>query len=236
MPRPRRRRGADRGRGGGRQPARRAAAQGRVSAAAGRLRHSRPRGRGPRRRGRARRPPASRSAMPSARCVAGGGYASLLRRARAAMPAGAQGLHAWSRRRRCPETFFTVWHNLFERGRLVAGESVLIHGGSSGIGTTAIQLARAFGARPIFATAGSREKCHACEALGRDPRHRLQERGLRQGGQGRRPAAAASMSCSTWSAATISSAISRRWRRTAGSSSSPFWAAPRRASISCRSC
>ncbi len=65
-----------------------------------------------------------------------------------------------------PETFFTVWHNLFERGRLVAGESVLIHGGSSGIGTTAIMLARAFGARPIFATAGSAEKCRACEALG----------------------------------------------------------------------
>jgi len=66
----------------------------------------------------------------------------------------------------CPETFFTVWHNLFERGRLAAGESVLIHGGSSGIGTTALQLARAFGARPIFTTAGSLEKCHACEKLG----------------------------------------------------------------------
>jgi NADPH:quinone reductase len=66
----------------------------------------------------------------------------------------------------CPETFFTVWHNLFERGRLAAGESVLIHGGSSGIGTTAIQLARAFGARAIFTTAGSAEKCRACEALG----------------------------------------------------------------------
>ena len=65
-----------------------------------------------------------------------------------------------------PETFFTVWHNLFERGRLVAGQSVLIHGGSSGIGTTALQLARAFGARQIFATAGSAAKCHACEQLG----------------------------------------------------------------------
>ncbi|HXQ53785.1 MAG TPA: NAD(P)H-quinone oxidoreductase [Stellaceae bacterium] len=66
----------------------------------------------------------------------------------------------------CPETYFTVWYNLFERGRLVAGESVLIHGGSSGIGTAAIQFARAFGARDIFATAGSPEKCRACEALG----------------------------------------------------------------------
>jgi putative PIG3 family NAD(P)H quinone oxidoreductase len=64
-----------------------------------------------------------------------------------------------------PETFFTVWTNVFERGRLVSGESILIHGGSSGIGTTAIQLAHAFGAR-VFATAGSREKCAACESLG----------------------------------------------------------------------
>jgi putative PIG3 family NAD(P)H quinone oxidoreductase len=64
-----------------------------------------------------------------------------------------------------PETFFTVWTNVFERGRLATGESLLVHGGSSGIGTTAIQLARAFGAR-VFATAGSRRKCEACEALG----------------------------------------------------------------------
>ena len=64
-----------------------------------------------------------------------------------------------------PETTFTVWTNVFERGRLVRGESVLIHGGSSGIGTTAIQLAKAFGAR-VFATAGSAGKCAACEALG----------------------------------------------------------------------
>src|SRR6185295_10088277 len=64
-----------------------------------------------------------------------------------------------------PETFFTVWTNVFERGRLRGGESALIHGGSSGIGTTAIQLVRAFGAR-AFATAGSAEKCAACERLG----------------------------------------------------------------------
>jgi len=64
-----------------------------------------------------------------------------------------------------PETFFTVWSNVFERGRLRAGESLLVHGGSSGISTTAIQLARAFGAR-VFATAGSPEKCTACERLG----------------------------------------------------------------------
>lgn len=64
-----------------------------------------------------------------------------------------------------PETFFTVWTNVFERGRLQPGEAALFHGGASGIGTTAIQLAKARGAR-VFATAGSDEKCRACEALG----------------------------------------------------------------------
>ena len=64
-----------------------------------------------------------------------------------------------------PETFFTVWTNVFERGRLRAGETFLVHGGASGIGTTAIQMARAFGAR-VFATAGTDEKCRACERLG----------------------------------------------------------------------
>jgi NADPH2:quinone reductase len=66
-----------------------------------------------------------------------------------------------------PETFFTVWANLFDIGRLSAGESVLVHGGTSGIGTTAIQLARAFGAR-AYATAGSAAKCEACVKLGAD--------------------------------------------------------------------
>jgi putative PIG3 family NAD(P)H quinone oxidoreductase len=64
-----------------------------------------------------------------------------------------------------PETFFTVWHNVFERGGLKEGESFLVHGGSSGIGTAAIQLASAFGAR-VIATAGSKEKCDACLKLG----------------------------------------------------------------------
>jgi putative PIG3 family NAD(P)H quinone oxidoreductase len=64
-----------------------------------------------------------------------------------------------------PETFFTVWTNVFERGRLQASETILIHGGASGIGTTAIQLAHAFGAR-AFATAGTAEKCAACERIG----------------------------------------------------------------------
>jgi putative PIG3 family NAD(P)H quinone oxidoreductase len=64
-----------------------------------------------------------------------------------------------------PETFFTVWSNVFDRGRLAAGEAFLVHGGSSGIGTTAIQLAHHFGAR-VFTTAGSADKCRACEELG----------------------------------------------------------------------
>jgi NADPH2:quinone reductase len=66
-----------------------------------------------------------------------------------------------------PETFFTVWHNAFERGGLKKGETLLVHGGSSGIGTTAIMLAKAFGAR-VFTTAGSAEKCEACRKLGAD--------------------------------------------------------------------
>ena len=64
-----------------------------------------------------------------------------------------------------PETFFTVWSNLFDRGQLIAGETVLIHGGSGGIGTTAIQMANVFGAN-VFVTAGSDEKCQRCLELG----------------------------------------------------------------------
>lgn len=64
-----------------------------------------------------------------------------------------------------PETFFTVWSNLFDRAQLVTGETVLIHGGSGGIGTTAIQMAKAFGVN-VFVTAGSDEKCRVCAELG----------------------------------------------------------------------
>ena len=66
-----------------------------------------------------------------------------------------------------PEAYCTVWDNVFERGRLKSGDDFLVHGGSSGIGTVAIQLAKCFGAR-VFATAGSAEKCKACLALGAD--------------------------------------------------------------------
>jgi len=77
------------------------------------------------------------------------------------IPRGMDRVHAAA----VPETTFTVWTNVFERGKLAAGETILIHGGASGIGTTAIQLARAFGAR-VFATAGQAQKCAACVSLG----------------------------------------------------------------------
>jgi NADPH2:quinone reductase len=78
-------------------------------------------------------------------------------------PTGYDGLNAAA----VPETAFTVWANLFQMGRLVSGETALIHGGSGGIGVTAIQLAHEFGAR-VFATAGSDDKCTACLKLGAD--------------------------------------------------------------------
>jgi putative PIG3 family NAD(P)H quinone oxidoreductase len=75
----------------------------------------------------------------------------------------------WSFAAACslPETVFTVWHNVFQRGQLQQGEHLLVHGGSSGIGITAIQLAKAFGAK-VFVTVGTEEKCKACKELGAD--------------------------------------------------------------------
>ena len=96
--------------------------------------------------------------------VSGGGYAEYCAAPAPQclpVPRGSDLVHAAA----IPETTFTVWTNVFERGRLQKGETLLVHGGSSGIGTTAIQLARAFGAR-VLTTAGSDEKCAACEALG----------------------------------------------------------------------
>lgn len=98
--------------------------------------------------------------------VAGGGYAEYcLADERAALPYpdGYDAIQSAS----LPETFFTVWQNVFVRGGLKTGESFLVHGGTSGIGVTAIQLAKAFGAK-VYATAGSAEKCDACAALGAD--------------------------------------------------------------------
>mgnify|MGYP000984662801 CR=1 FL=1 len=98
--------------------------------------------------------------------VNGGGYAEYCiaeETAALPIPAGLDMTQAGA----VPETYFTVWHNVFERGGLQAGEWFLVHGGSSGIGTTAIQLAKAFGAK-VLATAGSEEKCEAMRQLGCD--------------------------------------------------------------------
>ncbi|WP_076650417.1 NAD(P)H-quinone oxidoreductase [Pontibaca methylaminivorans] len=94
----------------------------------------------------------------------GGGYAEYVATPAAHCLRIPQGMDL--KRAAClPETFFTVWSNVFDRGRLAAGERFLVHGGTSGIGTTAIQLARAFGAE-VFATAGSDAKCAVCTELG----------------------------------------------------------------------
>lgn len=98
--------------------------------------------------------------------VNGGGYAEYCiaeETAALPIPAGLDMTQAGA----VPETYFTVWHNVFERGGLQAGEWFLVHGGSSGIGTTAIQLAKAFGAK-VLATAGSEDKCEAMRQLGCD--------------------------------------------------------------------
>ncbi|MBC7437399.1 MAG: NAD(P)H-quinone oxidoreductase, partial [Bdellovibrionales bacterium] len=98
--------------------------------------------------------------------VAGGGYAELCVAPVAQclpVPKGLSDIEAAS----LPETFFTVWSNVFDRARLQAGETLLIQGGSSGIGVTAIQMAKALGAK-VIVTAGSDEKCAACVLLGAD--------------------------------------------------------------------
>ncbi len=98
--------------------------------------------------------------------LTGGGYAEYgVAAAGSCLPPPA-GLN-WLQAASLPETYFTVWYNLFMRGGLKAGESVLIHGGGGGIGVAAIQLAKAFGAA-VFTTAGGAEKCARCLALGAD--------------------------------------------------------------------
>ncbi len=111
-------------------------------------------------------PEAERFAVGDAVCalLAGGGYAEFCTAPAVQclpFPDGVSPIEAAA----LPETYFTVWTNVFERGRLQSGESLLVHGGASGIGTTAIQIARARGA-VVFATAGTEAKCEACERLG----------------------------------------------------------------------
>ena len=96
--------------------------------------------------------------------VNGGGYAEYaLAPATQCLPVPQH--FSWVQAAALPETFFTVWHNLFQRAQLKSGETLLIHGGTSGIGTTAFQLATVFGVK-VFATAGSVEKCKAIESFG----------------------------------------------------------------------
>lgn len=121
--------------------------------------------------------PGSRFAVGDPVCAltAGGGYAEYAAMPQShalPVPQGISLLEAGA----IPETHFTVWSNVFMRGGLKAGESFLVHGGTSGIGTTAIQLAKAFGAT-VIATAGSDEKCAACIGLGADLaiNHRTQD-------------------------------------------------------------
>ena len=223
LPQPARRRGAGEGRCGGGQPARRHAAAGPLSAAAGRARHSgsrnRRRSRGARRRRQARGSWATRSwrwwsaeAMPNTAW-----------RMKATASRCLPGSH-WSKPPRSRKRSSRSGTTRSSVAACKAGETLLVHGGSSGIGTAAIQLAKAFGAR-VITTAGSAEKCEACRKLGADlavnykaedfvaatkAAHRRQRRRRRS---------------STWSAATISSATTRPRRSTGASSRSPFRAA-----------
>ena len=162
--------------------------------------------------------------------VAGGGYAQycLAQDAQAmAVPAALSMQEAGA----TPETLMTVWHNVFERGALQPGETLLIHGGSSGIGTMAIQLAKAFGAR-VIVTVGAQDKADACVKLGADRAINYRTEDFvaevknRDSGRGRQ--------CHSrhGRAATTSSATTRPPRSMAGSCRSRFSAAPRPPSIS----
>ena len=221
-------RGAGQGRGGRRQPPRRPAAQGRP------IRRRRAHPTFPASRSPARwsalgeGAPRWRWATASARLVAGRRLRAILpastRRNALPMPAGFD----WSRRPRMPETFFTVWTNVFERG---AAE-----GRRDASWSTAAPPASAprrscwprRSARRVHRRRpGSAEKCAACLQARRRPRVQLPQRGLRRGGEGTRPAGAASTSSSTWSAATTSPATTRPRPSMAGSCRSPSCRAPR---------
>ena len=164
--------------------------------------------------------------------VPGGGYADycVAHETNALpIPAGLSAIEAAA----IPETYFTVWTNVFSRGALKAGETLLVHGGTSGIGTTAIALAKAFGAR-VVATAGSDEKAAQCERLGADLGVNYRKDDF-VAPTARRPGAAAPTSFSTWSAATTSSATMRRRRWTDASCRSRSSWGKRRPSICGRS-
>ncbi len=161
--------------------------------------------------------------------VSGGGYAEYcVAHASHAMPVDGLTMEEAAA---VPETFLTVWHNVFQRGALQAGETLLVHGGTSGIGTTAIQLAKAFGAR-VITTAGSDEKCEACRKLGADVAVNYKTHDF-VAEERTPPTTRAPTSSSTWWVATISAATTKRRRWKAASCRSPSWPAPRPRSISC---
>jgi putative PIG3 family NAD(P)H quinone oxidoreductase len=125
-----------------------------------------------------------------------------------------------------PETCFTVWSNVFERAGLKPGESLLVHGGSSGIGTTAIQIASSLGAR-VITTAGSEEKCKVCRELGAEQAINYRQEDF---------VAAAKEFTGGVGVDVVLNAISRRWVPMAATYPSPSSVAPRPRSISCRLC
>ena len=154
----------------------------------------------------------------------GGGYAEYV-----AVPAGQclpwpAGFDA-IRAAALPENYFTVWANVFDIGRLKPDESLLVHGGTSGIGLTAIQLARALGST-VFATAGSAEKCAVIERYGVTAINYKEQDFAAVHPRAHRQSAA-SMSFSTWSAALISKRTSALWPSAAGWCRSPSCKAPR---------
>ena len=155
--------------------------QGLYPAAERRLGSSRPRGRGQRRRASDRRcRPLQGSAIPSARWSAAAAMPnSAWRPKRTTLPVP-QGL-GMIEAAALPETVFTVWHNVFERAALKPGEWLLVHGGTSGIGTTAIQIGAALGAK-VIVTVGSAEKVARCRGARRRARRQLSRGGFRRGG------------------------------------------------------
>ena len=180
-----------------------------------------------RRRRRRRWPrPASRSATASARWSPAAATPSCASRRSASACRCRQGLSDVEAAS-LPETFFTVWTNVFDRARLQPGETLLVQGGTSGIGVTAIQMAKALG-RDGDRHRRQRRQVRGLPRARRRPRDQLQDAGLRRRGASASPAARASTSSSTWSPATTSRAKCSAWPRTAGSSSSRCRAASKR--------
>ena len=217
-------RGADQGRGGRRQPPRHPPAPRPLSAAAGSAGHPRARDC----RARSSKPARGAEQLIGQKVcalVAGGGYAEYC-----VAPAGTclpvPDALSLVEAAAMPETLFTVWVNLFERGFAADGDWVLVHGGTSGIGTMAIALGKLFGLQGDRHLRKRREMRPRARARRRS-RDQLPRAGFRRGGPPADRRARASTSSSTWSAATMCRATCMRWPTTAATSRSPSSAAPR---------